>query len=49
MKKHPEFLILKDHRDMYDIDLKKNIFIALDNASEEVRLAVENLNKKINS
>ena len=48
MRMHKEYEILEKHPDMFDTDLKKNILIPLDNATLEVREAIEILNKKMN-
>lgn len=48
MRKNPEFEILSDHTDMFEIDSKNNILVPLENATQEVRDAIESLNKKMN-
>lgn len=49
MKFCEEFEILKGHGDMYTSDNEKNILIPLENATPEVREAIDILNKKMNS
>ncbi len=48
MRYCPEFEILKDKGDMYETDYEKNILIPLENATPEVREAIEILNRKMN-
>ena len=48
MKIHKEYEILDKHTDMFDVDLNKNLLIPLENATPEVREAIETLNKKMN-
>ena len=48
MHAYKEFLIIKNHGDMYVSDPENNILIPLDNATPEVREAIEVLNKKMN-
>ena len=48
MKIHKEYEILDKHTDMFDVDLSKNLLIPLENATIEVREAIEELNKKMN-
>lgn len=46
MKYCKEFEALKGHGDMYTSDAENNILIPLENATPEVREAIEILNKK---
>lgn len=46
MRIYPELYILAEHTDMYVSDVEKDILIALDNATPEVRQAIESLNAK---
>ena len=48
MHAYKEFEIIRDHTDMFVSDFEKNILIPLDNATPEVREAIEILNKKMN-
>lgn len=47
MKRCDEFLVLKGHGDMYIFDHDKDILVPLDNATEEVRRAIEIINKQM--
>lgn len=49
MKKCPEFEILNKHTDMFKTDYKNNRLVPLKNATEEVKKAIESLDKKMNS
>lgn len=49
MKMHAEYEILDKHTDMFETDYRNNKLIPLENATEEVRKAIESLNKKMNS
>lgn len=49
MKACNEFEVLKGHWDMFISDEEKNILIPLANATDEVKEAIESLNKKMNS
>ena len=46
VKIYSEFDILAQHTDMYVTDFKNNILVALDNATPEVKKAIDNINSK---
>lgn len=49
MRVHKEYEILNENPNMFDTDLRKNILVPLENATPEVREAIESLNKKMNN